>query len=85
MAKKSEIQDKLEKLKSILEFNAKISKTYKRPKSELKKPKTSDSSSNKPNLLNSFCGKTEFFTKADKTSKNRDTLKSGIEGKNLII
>ena len=31
--------------------------------------------------MNSFCGKTEFFTKADKTSKNRDTLKSGIEGK----
>lgn len=40
MAKKSEIQDKLEKLKSILEFNAKISKTHKRPKSELKKSQT---------------------------------------------
>ena len=31
--------------------------------------------------MNSFCGKTEFFTKADKTSKTRDTLKSVIEGK----
>ena len=40
MAKKSEIQDKLEKLKSILEFNAKISKTHKRPKLELKKSQT---------------------------------------------
>lgn len=79
MAKKSEIQDKLEKLKSILEFNAKISKTHKRPKSELKKI------SNTKNLLNSFSGKTEFFTKADKTSKTRDTLKSAIEGKKLII
>ena len=79
MAKKSEIQDKLEKLKSILEFNAKISKTHKRPKSELKKSQT------QKNLLNSFSGKSDFFTKANKTSKTRDTLKSGIEGKNLII
>ena len=31
--------------------------------------------------MNSFSGKSEFFTKADKTSKTRDTLKSAIEGK----
>ena len=31
--------------------------------------------------MNSFSGKSEFFTKADKTSKTRDTLKSVIEGK----
>ena len=32
-------------------------------------------------LLNSFGGKSDFFTKADKTSKTKDTLKSAIEGK----
>ncbi len=33
------------------------------------------------NLLNSFGGKSEFFTKADRTSKTKNTLKSAIEGK----
>jgi hypothetical protein len=31
--------------------------------------------------LNSFSGKSDFFAKANKTSKTRDTLKSVIEGK----
>ena len=31
--------------------------------------------------MNSFCGKTEFFTKTNKTSKTRDTLKLVIKGK----
>lgn len=33
------------------------------------------------NLLNSFGGKSEFFTKADRTSKTKNTLRSAIEGK----
>ena len=31
--------------------------------------------------MNSFSGKSDFFAKANKTSKTRDTLKSVIEGK----
>ena len=42
--------DSLSRIKvALVRFNAKINKTRKKPKSELKKPKTSDLSNNKPN------------------------------------
>ena len=67
--------DSLSRIKvALVLFNAKINKTRKKPKSELKKPKTSDSSSNKPN-------NNKLIKKLQKNIVDKDTQIKELESK----
>lgn len=67
--------DSLSRIKvALVLFNAKINKTRKKPKSELKKPKTSDSSNNKPN-------NNKLIKKLQKNIVDKDTQIKELEGK----
>ena len=67
--------DSLSRIKvALVRFNAKINKTRKKPKSELKKPKTSDSSNNKPN-------NNKLIEKLQKNIVDKDTQIKELEGK----
>lgn len=59
---------------ALIQFNVEISKTHKRLKSELKKPKTSDSSNNKPN-------NNKLIEKLQKNIADKDTRIKELKGK----
>ena len=67
--------DSLSRIKvALVRFNAKINKTRKKPKSELKKPKTSDLSNNKPN-------NNKLIEKLQKNIADKDMQIKELEGK----